>query len=177
MSLGFVLIIASHWDAAPQRNEEFLECLDKNIRCSHIDQIVAVLEDDISGPNFRSSLSSCQKISFKEHGKRASFRDLFSLSNACFSGRNIIIANSDIFFDNTLSLLANSSLTDKLLFLTRWEVLDFGPPRHLNWHFSQDAWIFRSPIKEFDCDWNLGVPGCEMRLAYEASMAGIAVSN
>ena len=50
-------------------------------------------------------------------------------------------------------------------------------PRSSIWSSSQDASIFQPPLPEFPCDWHLGLPGCDNRLAYEAKQAGLVLEN
>jgi hypothetical protein len=42
---------------------------------------------------------------------------------------------------------------------------------------SQDAWIFDTPLCDFPCNFYFGVPGCDNRLAWEASRAGLTLIN
>eukprot|EP00697_Spironema_sp_BW2_P001966 gnl/Spiro4/12637_TR6682_c0_g2_i1.p3 gnl/Spiro4/12637_TR6682_c0_g2~~gnl/Spiro4/12637_TR6682_c0_g2_i1.p3 ORF type:complete len:109 (+),score=0.73 gnl/Spiro4/12637_TR6682_c0_g2_i1:617-943(+) len=42
---------------------------------------------------------------------------------------------------------------------------------------SQDSWIFLAPLPFVDCDFQLGKPGCDNRIAFEFQRAGLRVSN
>jgi len=88
------------------------------------------------------------------------------------------VANSDIYFDDSLNRLKTYDLRGRLLCVSRREVNKFGRPGKLhNPYRSQDAWIFRSPLSSFQCGFSLGVLGCDQRLAYEAQAAGLKVTN
>jgi hypothetical protein len=61
--------------------------------------------------------------------------------------------------------------------LSRWDLQPDGTAVYFDSAHSQDAWIFQPPIREFKCDWPLGIPGCDNRLTWEAARAGIEVLN
>src|SRR5205814_1982921 len=88
-----------------------------------------------------------------------------------------IVANADIFFDESLARLEGYDLTGKLLCVSRWDVQPDGSVKFFAQSDSQDAWIFRTPIPEFPSDFQLGVPACDNRLAWEAERAGLKVIN
>jgi hypothetical protein len=128
-----------------------------------------------------------EKIELVEGGaRRWTFNDLFQLAASRFSGRVCVIANSDISFDASLEVAGQ--LVEKpvtLLALTRWDD-DTAPSMEgridtATWRFysqSQDAWVFRAgSLPAFDADFQLGIPRCENRLAFEAARAGIVIRN
>ena len=92
-------------------------------------------------------------------------------------GSGVIIANADIFFDETLALIESEPLDGKMLCLSRWDEDSNGILRHLDRPDSQDAWIFEPPLPRIASDFFLGKPGCDNRLAYEVACAGLAVLN
>jgi hypothetical protein len=113
------------------------------------------------------------------------FADYLIFANAR-PGRVFIVANSDIYFDETLTRLNCIDLTDALVCLSRtemnkkapcWNFSHYGDPHYHGPNNSQDAWIFRAPLKSFTCDWTMGVPGCDNKLAYEAAAAGLRLVN
>ena len=111
------------------------------------------------------------------HGRRVTYRDLFDYANRELPGRRVILANTDIFFDHTLARLDDYPLAGRLLCLSRWDLQSDGSWRLFDREDSQDAWIFQSPLPDFACDFHLGIPGCDNRLAWEAEQAGLVVSN
>ena len=118
--------------------------------------------------------------------KRWTFADLFTLAAEQFPGRLCVVANSDISFDESLGLASRLLETPSvLLALSRWDD-DTAPSMEgrvdtTTWRFysqSQDAWIFRAgSLPVFDAAFQLGIPRCENRLAFEAARAGIVVRN
>ena len=124
------------------------------------------------------------KIIQKVIGKWITFKDVFSFVESEKLKGYIIMANSDIFFDKTISNLHYTDLDScqKMISLLRWEYRDekdlddckiFGP----RWD-SQDTWIFHSKfnvMKKYR-DWfnfSFGQPGCDNKLIYFLLVLGV----
>lgn len=117
--------------------------------------------------------------------RRWTFADLFRLAAERFPGRVCVVANSDIAFDESIAAAVPLADAGRLVALSRWD--DWAAPSMegrvvgAGWRFfshSQDAWIFRAGgLPVFEADFQLGVPQCESRLAYEAAAAGVVVVN
>lgn len=166
------LLVGHYRDPAPTRAAELAECLRRNLENPHIRAIHLLAE----GPPGAIELAD-PKITVFPHGRRITYRDLFDHANSHLAGETVLIANADIFFDETLTRVLDHSLADSMLCLSRWDEQPSGPPVHFARPDSQDAWIFRAPIRPFPCDFHLGILGCDNRLAFEAARAGLALSN
>jgi hypothetical protein len=166
-----VLLTAYYADPDPARRAEFVDCLARNASNELINEIHVFVEDG-TPPDIDD-----EKIRLVEHGRRATYGDLFAYANAQLSGRRVAIANADIYFDEGLARLDAVDLPDTLLCVSRWDVEQDGSARFFEHGESQDAWIFDAPIRQFPCGFPLGVPGCDNRLAWEAEAAGLAVHN
>jgi len=115
--------------------------------------------------------------------KRWTFADFFQLAAERFPGRICVVSNSDIAFDETIALAEPLAEQGGLVALTRWD--DAASPSMEgrsageHWHFfshSQDAWVFKAGgLPAFEAGFQLGIPGCESRLAFEAAAAGVIV--
>ena len=120
--------------------------------------------------------------------KWITFKDVFLfVENEKLKGY-IIMANSDIFFDKTISNLHYTDLDScqKMISLLRWEYrgeenLDeckiFGP----RWD-SQDTWIFHSNfniLKKYRdmFDFSFGQPGCDNKIIYFLLLLGVELNN
>lgn len=106
---------------------------------------------------------------------RPSYNDFFKLTEQYPDDINII-ANSDIYFDEKgIELLIKYSWKEKEIFaLTRWE----SPVKFYGYDFSQDCWIKKGKIDKIEGGIiNLGVPGCDGKIAYLLSEAGYEVRN
>jgi len=167
-----VILLISHYDEPnPARAAEYAECLERNCALSRIEQVHVFCEDDS-----RPKASPKVKIIALRHRPR--FSDLFEHANGELVGRICIIANSDIYFDQTIQHFTFTDFTDLLFCLSRWNVDENGQTKLVDGaRGSQDAWIFRAPIKPFTNDWPLGLLACDNRLAYEAQVAGLRLLN
>lgn len=157
------------------RQSEFDLCLSKNNENRYIDNIYLVRD-----------------------GERATIQDFFDVMSRHPNDVNII-ANLDIYFDDTIRL-AERIGKNQCYALTRWEdvkgkVISFsdqhGKPSPPEW--SQDAWIFRGSVSQrnfqivtalhkhsgssVSIPFTLGVPGCDNKLAAMLKNFNYAVTN
>lgn len=174
-----ILLVGFYRDVAPERTEELVECLRRNVANPHLAEVVVFVEDPAGVDQMASEFAVLRhpKITLIQQGRRVCFQDLFAYANQRLAGHGVIVANADIFFDETLGLLEEESLAGRLLCLARWEPTPDGGWQLFDVPFSQDAWIFEAPLPEFRADILLGKPGCENRLAFEAEKAGLVLSN
>lgn len=120
---------------------------------------------------------------------RLNFQMIFeTLKNSSLPSNTVfIISNSDIYLTGDLAELCRYVRDCDFIALTRYEenndVLPFGlygRYRHLL-SSSQDTWILtKSAIGKMylrDCNFELGIPGCDNALAAQAAEAGLAVWN
>jgi hypothetical protein len=166
-----ILLAALYQEPSSVRSAELAECLRRNCENPCVDEVHVLLEDDgvpgLDHPKLRTI----------RHGRRLTFRDAFAYASAHLRGKRVILANTDIYFDRSLARLEGYPLANRLLCLSRWDVKPDGSSSYFDFGHSQDAWIFESPLREFSCNWHLGIPGCDNRLTYEAEQAGLEVLN
>jgi hypothetical protein len=181
MSSRFVLMVGFYRDPDPVRMRELLTCLSHNLGNALIDEMHVHVEERQPGRKYylleEYPVLAHPKVRLVDHGRRVSYWALFDRANQKCSGRRVIIANADIYFDNSLAQLDRTSLEGKLLCLSRWDVQPDGSTHLFAHTFSQDAWIFQAPMRPFKNDFLLGLPRCDNRIAWEAQRAGLAVSN
>jgi hypothetical protein len=156
----------------PARQGELRECLRRNLDNPHIGQLVLWVYNG-TPPAAES------KLVVRKEDHQPSFDELFHAANTlCAPGDVAIIANSDVWFDDTAALveriepnqcyaLLRVESTGKLL--TTRE----GDPRR----DSQDAWVFRPPIRPVGARFCLGRAGCDNALAYLLTRSGYDVRN
>ena len=113
-----------------------------------------------------------------ESQNRLKFKDFFNTVNKVSNKIDInIIANSDIYFDETISL-AERIVDNECYALCRWDVQKDGTSIFFNRSDSQDTWIFKGHIKDnVNGDFYLGYRGCDNRIAYELDKVGYKVRN
>ena len=157
-----------------QRKKEIEFCLEKNQENEYLHKIIIV-----------------------NRNERATYGDFFRAMKAFPKDVNII-ANADIYFDETIQLVEGIKQR-QCYALTRWEdingtIMDFnqrhGRPSPPQW--SQDAWVFRgsttpeyydnveairdNKIREM-IPFCLGIPGCDNKIAALLKEKGFNVTN
>ena len=173
-----------------ERKNEILFCLKKNIENPLIEKIILLNEEDIEEELFNE-----EKVEVINIGKRLSYQNAFEFGNK-HQDEIIIVANDDVYFDDSLQIIKNwnSSWNNKIVAITRHESQRDGsivtidkvhPIYNKSYHhyvelkriWSHDAWCFKSPLKNFDCDFWLGVLGCEGLLVDTARKSGLDIIN
>lgn len=116
-----VTLLTTLCPSSEARNREFARCLINNISNPYIERIVILSEFDQS-PDFGilNELLSLSKIFFIRIPGRPTFFDFFQYANQHCAGKKVVIANSDIYFDNSLSNVLTHHKEDDFFVLTRW---------------------------------------------------------
>lgn len=170
-SPGVVLMTQYFHSSDEKERNSFVEVLTRNLNEDSVAEIALINEQEFDF----STLPNAEKIKQFVIGRRLTFADAFRVANQYYSGRVVVLSNSDIFFDSTLALLRSASLVNSVLAISRWNFLNEGTI-NLNLRLdSQDAWAFRAPIAEGvinESVFNLGAPRCDNRLARILSDAG-----
>ena len=176
--LGAHLLVAMYEEPDPARMAEFTACLAHNLENPHIARVHLFDETRAEGATPRMSVLPHPKMERVLCGRRVRFDDFFDYARRVLPGETVIVANTDIFFDDTLCPLFDYPLDGRMLALSRWDERADGSCALFEEPGSQDAWVFRAPLPEpLRADWYLGVPGCDNRLAWEARAAGLEVLN
>ena len=138
-----------------QRRSEFLACLLRNSQCELIDEIIVFVQlqelkyfqADLQGLPF-SKIQQRKKIKINPQrpGYRSTYADMFIYYNSFLKGNTCIIANNDIYFNDTLKHIEDMGEKD-FLCLSRINESEDGTidDRDIN-PMSQDVWIFKSVI-------------------------------
>lgn len=178
----FVLITTLYHEENTMRKNEYLQCLTKNLEHPFIKSIHIFFDESISRNNQKNAtlLNVLKELPVTLHiiNERVSFGTLFQFANNNLVGEKVIIANGDIYFNNTLLELVNFPLENTFIALSRWNLSHSGSLSLFKRKRSQDTWIFKSPIPKFEKDnYKLGTPGCDNYIAYQAQQAGMHVIN
>lgn len=166
------ILITTLYDTKNQeRNEELKLCYNKNIRDVNIDHIVIFLEGE-------APFTINKNVTVVNIDERPTFTQIINYANQHFPGDIILIANSDIYFDSSLSKLSEIDYTKKLIALTRFNPTEDGLRCQSQDEMvtCSDVWIFKSPI-DVECDIGLGVCYCDGRFLLNAHHAGYEVVN
>ena len=160
------------------RAKEILYCLEKNLASKLFANIVLLVDDDTDIPFEGPELS----IIRLDH--RPTYLDWVNESRLRCPGQVSILANSDIYFDDSIARLLELFRSNPSAFvaLSRLEKGNEGLTEHPNPHFSQDTWAFL-PKRGVDLPSQralnipIGVPRCDNKVAYVFATEGYEVHN
>jgi len=152
---------------------EIDECMCSNLNNSKIEQMDVIFEKRLA-PEVKNP-----KLLVRSISHRPKYSEFFDWANALVSADNdiSILANSDIYFDSSLSALARNLMPNQCAALSRWDVQPDGTSRLFDRNDSQDAWVFRGKIRPIVPDFCMGIPRCDNRMLYELRAAGYEVIN
>jgi hypothetical protein len=173
-----------------QRQNEIITCLKKNIELNVFSKIYLISERTYTQEELElndEEIKSIQQIVFEKNNRMTYLHPMCTVKSLKLNGY-IVIANSDIFFDNTIINLRKTSLSQIKSFyaLLRFEYKHesdlnkcklLGPRGD-----SQDTWILHSKYLPNDlqiakCNFALGKPGCDNSIAYLFHTFGFKVFN
>lgn len=172
------LFTSYYIDSSQSRQKEINQCLKRNIDNKHIDEIVLLIEYPIDLKENIHLMN--KKIKTVLIHSRPFYNVFFNLINDLTGPKDWnIIANSDIFFDETIALIDGkySDLKRICLALTRWDVQIDGKVNFLNQRDSQDTWVAQGQILKVDGDFMMGQPGCDNAIAERFKRVGYSVIN
>jgi len=161
-----------------ERQKELDRCLEKNLAVAEIGKIFLMI-DDGHVPPFESD-----KIEILKIDGRPSYADWLDLT-ARYSGDAIsVLANSDIYFDETVARLEEvfNASPKALVAISRYEIAGDTATMHKNPHWSQDVWVVDgrvpvpAPIRK-KMEIPLGVPRCDNKIGYVFSVHGYDIFN
>ena len=163
------------------RYNEIVHTLQKNAECDYIDRIILLNERTYDLP------VSSPKIEQHVIGHRLNFRTVFQyIYEKLPADVLVVVANSDIYLDDSWRLLWSLSMRDTFLSLLRWDVQEdpaekpvlFGPRSD-----SQDTWVVSSnSVKERKWNWDsldisFGQNGCDNAINVEMLRNKYMVAN
>jgi hypothetical protein len=167
-----VLYLTSWYEEKnPSRRKELISCLVKTVDSSEVDHVHLLAEVE---PPFRH-----EKMSFKLIGIRPTYDTFFKRANEIGQeGDIIVIANTDIYPGTGSGSFVQRLGSNECYALSRWDEDEEGNITLFERVDSQDAWAFRYPIrKNIHGGFNIGIPGCDNRIAHELNEAGYRVLN
>jgi len=174
-----ILVTNYYIPSNKKREMEINKCLILNYIQPDIEEIY-LLNDQIHDLHFLpKNQTKVHQFKIIDKNKKLSFPNAIHFINTYLKDKNVILSNSDIYFDETLNEIKKIDSND-VYALLRYDngILysdDFNIPRNN----SQDCWIFRSPLNiPLDkINFTLGQLGCDNILAYQLYSHGYKVSN
>ncbi len=173
VSLPVRLFVSIYPEQSAQRRLELQACLEKNQESQLFDNVCLLVE------GAAELTVSTNRVERRRFSERPTYRDYFQWANECLSSDDdySVIANSDLYFDDTLLPLVRCLKLGQCAALSRWDVQADGSARLFDRNDSQDVWIFKGKIRPVVSDYLMGVPRCDNRLLYELRRAGYEVIN
>ncbi|MEO8576925.1 MAG: hypothetical protein ABI556_09505 [Gemmatimonadales bacterium] len=149
------------------RRAEYAECLRANLNHPGIAEVCVIAEHPLPA----DATSSKLKVVTTTH--RPAYDDFIRWINEVAAENDVsIIANTDIYFDESLKSVDLALGSDECFALARWDGKQL-----FDRNDSQDAWIFRGRVRPVVGDFEVGVPRCDNRFLHELRRAGYAVEN
>jgi hypothetical protein len=168
----FQLITTYYKANESEREAENIQCLLNNLSHPLIERVHLFLQSN-DFPNIPKN----DRLYYIEHGRRPMFSELFEFGNKIENKVIKIVANSDIYFDETLKLAADALDKWDILALTRWDLKEGNSLSFYNNFKSQDVWVFRESIKPKIGGYHIGRHGCDNRLIYEFKSNNHKIAN
>jgi hypothetical protein len=166
--------------AQGRRHRELKTCLEKNLASPYIDRILLLNEKE------ETDLPASDKLTSIVLGHRMTYYDAFTAAkDRVPAGDFVIVSNSDIWFESSLSHLWRIPLRTQSLFLAllRWEDTMSGAPHLFGPRAdSQDTWIVARdaltfPLVKADLDYPFGQSGCDNAIALDMMRNKLLVVN
>ncbi|MDH4390032.1 MAG: exostosin family protein [Aquabacterium sp.] len=160
-----------------ERQAELDLCLRQNLACVAVSQLVLMIDDGHEPP------LAHPKLQIQRLDCRPTYLHWLRLTEALPDGQVSILANSDIYFDETLPTVQTALAGPaRFLALSRHEKVGEVLQPHSNPKWSQDVWGLRAgqalaPSLRKALDIPLGVPRCDNKIAYLFAVHGWAVHN
>lgn len=161
------------------RQQEFNECLRRNLKNPSIHSIHNLVDQPVELPEFAKNSPK-----FHSHplNRWMTFRDIFNFANEHLQGRFVGVCNLDIFLDDRESNWdeAERLVRERNLVLCQSRIeFESDEKKYLDPAFSrlafanaQDAWFFVPPIEITNVNFEIGTMGCDNAIADRFKKAG-----
>ena len=174
MTIRINVITPFYKDSDFLRELELREALSRNIGNAEIGRIFALVEEGAEG----AAILRDPKITAISVARgRQTYADLARVANEHCAGEIVVFANTDIYFDETISYVRTLQDRSALFVSTRREV---RPEERSDWTINQqssDAWAMVAPISAHGLDIQLGKMGCESLFLGRMLRAGYPIDN
>ena len=150
-----------------ERLAEYVDCLNRNLSCTALTEVCVLVEgaDDI--------LPASGKLRVLRIPNRPLYSDFFKwISDTATPGDISVIANADIWFDDSVGVASRALGPRECFAMARWDESTL-----FDRNDSQDCWVFRGPVVGVKGDFPIGIPRCDNRFLYELQAAGYLVRN
>jgi hypothetical protein len=158
-----------------ERKAELMKCIGRTLSGGEVDHVCLL---DESNDEFEQSKTFFAKLTSIKINRRPTYNDFFTVANRIANeGDIVIIANTDLYPEKGNRLYLESMQQNECFALSRYDEDEDGKKIFFNRWDSQDAWIFKAPIKPIEADFLLGTAGCDCAISQRAHKAGYRVFN
>jgi hypothetical protein len=182
-----ILITTYYVSSNEDRNNEIKKCLLMNIENKNIDKIYLLNNQnfDLSFIKDKTLINKVEQIIISlDDNYILNYKDAIMFINNKLKNKICILSNSDIYFDDSLSMINPKNIIGNFYALLRYDedqngikqiFTRFNKPRN----DSQDCWIFKSPLKIdlSKIDFTFRTLGCDSLFAKYVYDTGLKVSN
>jgi len=169
-NLAFNLLV-TYWDKH-DRIDDFKISFEQNIKNQLIKKIY-VFYENFSGT--RPSFLESDKIVIIPISEIAHHKTFYEFANQNLAGQLVIMANADIYFDESLEKLKYVDFSVHNVALTRYNY--YKGSRWVPDQYCHDTWVFKAPIRFKDTDYRFNCFGTEHLLVHDWLQNGYKVIN
>lgn len=170
-----------------ERQKEYYKVLEKNLENNQFSKIHVFLEEkDLKQELLRKYDKYGDKLVFIDMEVRLTFKKCLEFIRDNIKNNVVcVIANADIYFDESLSKTDEINMNNLVISLLRFDVTEKGYAElHNNndgrslTNDAQDCWILKTPIRVPEkSEFYFGVNGCDNKILYEFYQTGYNLVN
>jgi len=174
MTIRINVITPFYKDSDFLRDLELREALSRNVGNPEIGRVFVLVEEGAEG---EAILRDLKITAISVPKGRQTYADLARVANEHCVGEIVVFANTDIYFDETISYVRNLQDTGALFVSTRREVRSKEKSEWTINQQSSDSWAMVAPISAHGLDVQLGKMGCESLFLGRMLRAGYTIDN
>ena len=181
-----MILITTYYESQnTYRQKEIIYCLIKNFKNKYI-KTIYLLNNNIYDLYFINDINKkIKQIKISDNEKYIlKYNDALQFINNNLKNEICILANSDIYFDQSLNKINYKNIFNHCFALLRYDEISLYNKKiydrdNIPRNDSQDSWIFKSPlnIDLNKCDFSFGTLGCDSIFATIIYDSNINISN
>lgn len=185
LSLPFLNIIIQFYNEKNQdRKDELVIALTQNLNNPYVKSVINLLEKD--NKHIPEEIAKHPKYCEYELSKWYTYKDVFDFCNKNLKNEYCCIINLDMMLDQTSKWSNMKSDLDNgyIYALSRHEFDYLNDKIELDPNFvrlfhsnTQDGWFFKTPVQINDCNFEIGLLGCDNAIADRINKSGYKILN
>jgi hypothetical protein len=186
---GDIILFTQYYLCDDITKKEIIYCLKKNLNNKFINKVVVFCEKQCYQEFLLYELDKKHKLQIIPVLNRLTFEYWFKYSYKNHPNAIKILANSDIYFDDTIDVLRQLEYTKDILYscsrvdldeegnLVKSRVDKSPDSPVINNTRSQDCWIFKNKLINFETNFILGYENCDILLKHKCTSSGCNFLN